>query len=129
MNVLQEAVTALLSMNSPSYAIRQVEPSVVAFEVSTVKTKRGKILVPFIYNIELELNVKLDESSKTYSFSGKSYERTTFSVSTETFKGVYRRKEWGKHLTHDGIKTVKFDTGAIFDEIEGVLRSLGWSRR
>lgn len=125
---LQKATEALLSMNSKAHIVKELQPSTVLFQVSTVQTKRKKIVLPLIYSIELEIIVDLDETSKTYSFSGKTYERTRFSVAVETFRGVYRRKEWGKYVTHDGETVVKYDTGAIFDEIETVLQNLGWRR-
>lgn len=77
--------------------------------------------MPLNFNLEVELFVRLDDATRTYAFSGRPFELDGFSMSQESFRGVYRRKEWGKHLAWDGMVPVKFDTGAVFDRIDAAL--------
>lgn len=124
----EEAIQSLLALAGPSFRAERIGTHAVRVEVFSVKSKRGKILIPFNYNLEVEILVTLQEESGTYSFSGRSFETSGFSMRQERFTGIYRRKEWGKHLTLDGVVPVKFDTGAVFDRIEDSLVPLGWMR-
>lgn len=124
----EQAVQALLQLAGPGLRVDRANANTVRFEVFSVKAKRGVMLLPLTFALEVEVFVSLDPASATYRFSGRSFEASGFSMRAETFRGIYRRKEWGKYLTWDGIVSVKFDTGAVFDRIEAVLQPLGWRR-
>lgn len=121
-----QAVAALLHLAGPALSVEQVTANTVRFGVFSAKSKRGKMMLPLTFKMEVELFVQLDENRMTYSFSGRSFETSGFSMSTESFRGVYRRREWGRVLTWDGVVPVKFDTGVVFDRIEQVLIPHGW---
>lgn len=124
-----EAIESLLALAGPAFRIERTDHNQVRVDVFSLKSKRGKVLMPLNLNLEVEIFVTLDEENQSYRFNGHSFETSGFSMRTERFTGIYRRKEWGKHLTLDGVQHIKFDTGAVFDRIEEVLRAQGWRRR
>ena len=123
-----QAIESLLSLAGPSFKIERAGADAVRVEIFSVRSKRGRVLMPLSFNLEVEILVTLDAATRRYSFSGRSFESSGFSMHAERFTGVYRRKEWGKYLTLDGVVPVKFDTGAVFDRIEATLQPLGWRR-
>lgn len=49
--------------------------------------------MPLVYDLQMELDVQLHPESQSYTVSGRYYEANGFSTSTETFRGMYRRRE------------------------------------
>lgn len=123
-----EAIAALLTLAAPSFQIEQISPHAVRVQVFSAKTKRNALLTPLVLQLEVEIEVHLDGSRGTYGFSGRVFEGTGFSMSTQTFRGVYRERRFGKFVTLDGVVPVKFNTGDIFDQMDSVLQPLGWHR-
>ena len=124
----EEALEAILALEGSSFRVARNGPSAARVEVFSVQSKRGRVLMPLNFELEVEVFVELDEAAGTYAFSGRSFEVNGLSMHIETFWGRYRRREWGKVLTTDGVVSVKFDTGIVFDMIEDALRPLGWKR-
>lgn len=124
----EQAVQALFTLQSPSLEVSRLSPSSVRIGVASVGAERGVILVPFVLRLEMEVIVNLDEQSRRYSFVNTWFESYGTSVSAQREYGVIRRREFGRYLTIDGIEAVNFDTGLVYQAIDGALAPLGWSR-